>query len=209
MINLFEEYSEKELLVTDIQFLGLKKNSWEFSRGARTERKYLYENNTLAIKDYYEYTMDSQNEKVVSFVRKIEWYDDQGSLIIKKDISPHLNVKSLKALNREIRQGRIDYLEAAAKELSQYAPFVPEPYSTDFIEVSNSIDILFSKYETEINHYITRGTDEFEKIINEEDNPIMLSILSRNTYIPDAIFPIGLTLKKALIYQIKGIIPGV
>jgi len=207
MINIFDEYGKNELLTTDVQFLGLTKKAWAFSRGARTERIYQYENQTTAIKDSYTYTLDSNNREITAILRKIEWFDDQGVLQLEKDISPDPNVKALKSLNREVRQGRIDYLEAAAEQLGAAAPYVPEPYATDFEEASNSIEILFKHYSTEIDNYIKRGSLEFEAAILAETNPILVKILSLESYIPDADFPTGLTIKQAIVYQLTGVKP--
>lgn len=207
MNNLFEEYGNSELLITDIQFLGLKKQPWKFSRGARTERTYLYDDGSIAVKDSYTYTMSIDGKQILSAERKLEWYDDQAVKIIEKNISQDLNIKGLKSLNREVRQGRIDYLEAAAEQLKAAAPHVPEPYSSEFDEAGDSIEVLFKNYEIEITHYIQRGTDEFKKAINEEVNPIMLKILNLQSYIPDAEFPTGLTIKQAIIYQLTGVKP--
>lgn len=207
MINLFDQYSKSELLITDIQFLDLKKQAWEFSRGARTQRIYLYDNDAVAVKDYYTYTYDANNRSVTGLQRHIEWYDGSQVLKVQKTINQEINTKDLNALNREIRQGRIDYLEAAASSLAQYADLVPEPYKTDFKEAGDSVDILFSYYSQEIDQYIKRNSTVFEDKVQTETNPIIVKILSLNSYIPDQTFPNGLTIKQAIMYQLNGTVP--
>ncbi len=204
-MDLFEEYSPNELLITNIQFLGLKQKAWQFSRGMRTVREYHYPNDTIAVKDVYEYILSPDNRSIESVTRRLEWYDSAGVKQLEKDISPDLNIKNKKSLNRDIRQGRMDYMVAAAEELATLSAMVPEPYKTDFLKASDSIGIILTQYELEIDHYVTNGTLEFEKAINEEDNPVMLEILSLNVRPPDELFPQGLTIKQTIIHQLTGV----
>ena len=204
MDNMFEEFSKQELMITDIQFLGLKQQAWQFSRGMRLCREYLYPNDDVAVKDVYTYTMSADNRSILAVTRTLEWYDDQGVKQLDKDISPDLNIKNLKDLNRAIRQGRMDYMEAAAEELAILAPLMPEPYKTDFAKASDSIDIVMTHYEKEINHYIARGTQEFEDAVRNESNPIMLEIFDLKVRPPDAYFAQGLTVQQTILHQLTG-----
>ena len=144
-MDLFEEYSEQELFVTNVKFLGLKQQAWDFTRGMRTERLYLYPNNTVAVKDVYSYVLSEDLRSVNEMTRKLQWFDADGVMQLEKDVTSELNIKNRKELNRNVRQGRIDYLVAAAEELSMIAPLVPEPFKSDFIKASNSINIMNSK----------------------------------------------------------------
>jgi len=205
MEDLSLKYSPEELEVINIQFLGLKQKAWEFSRGARTQRIYEYpDTEQTAIKDFYSYTYSDNGRDVLTITRTLKWFDKEGNIFLEKDISPDLNIKNIKNINREIRQGRIDYMEAAAEELATLAPFVPEPYKSDFKKASSSIDILMKHYEIEINHYIQRGTQEFEDAIRAETNPIMLNILSLNVRPPDTLFASGLNVHQTIIHQLTG-----
>ena len=203
-MDLFDNYSDQELLITNIQFLGLKQLAWDFTRGMRTVREYHYPNDTIAVRDVYAYTLTADNRGVDAMTRTLEWYDASGALRLTKDVTPDLNIKNKKTINREIRQGRIDYMIAAAEELAQLSLVMPEPFASDFERASNSIDIILKHYELEINHYISNGSEEFEKAVNEEDNPVMMEILSLMVRPPDALFPTGLTIKESIIHQLTG-----
>ncbi len=204
MTNLLDDFNLSELSIIDIQFLGLKKKAWQFSRGMRTVREYHYQNDTVAVRDIYTYVTEDGGRTVTSVTRTIEWYDGQGVKILEKDISPDLNIKNKKDLNRDIRQGRIDYMIAAAEELAILSETLLEPFKSQFIEASNSIDIILSHYETPIDHYIKFGNKEFEDAVNNESNPIMLNILNLMVRPPDAEFVAGLTIKQTIIHQLTG-----
>ncbi len=202
--DLFENFNEDELLITDVQFLGLKKKAWNFSRGSRTNREYLYPNDTVAVKDSYSYIMSEDNRQVVSIYRKVEWFDSEGVLRLEKDVSPELNIKNLQALNREIRQGRIDYLESAGLELRAASPYVPEPYKSSFIKAANSVPVIIKYYNNEIEDYIKHGTLDFERLLLDENNPIIIDLLESLVRPPDSEFPTGLNMKQSVIHQLKG-----
>ena len=161
MNELLDEFDPKELLTINIQFLGLKQQAWEFSRGARLYRDYCYDNDNLAVRDSYTYVMINEDRDIDTYTRKLEWFNNDGSLIAEKDTTPVLNIKNKKFLNREIRQGRIDYLVAAAEGLPPLAPYVPEPYASDFLKATDSINLILSQYEKEITHYLDTGSMEF------------------------------------------------
>ena len=203
-MNLFQEFSQSELLITDVKFLGLKQMAWEFTRGMRLRREYLYEDDTIAVRDSYEYTMSEDQRSIVDLCRKIAWFDDQGVQQLEKDVTPQLNIKNLKSLNREIRQGRLDYMIGAAEQLAILAPSMPEPYATDFVKASHSIGVIMSVYRDQISDYIENGTIGFEAVILNESNPIMLEIFDLAVRPPDEQFPTGLTIKETILHQLTG-----
>lgn len=205
--NLTDRYSIEELEVIDIQFLGLIKKDWEFARGARTQRLYMYDENNVAIKDCYDYTMSADGRTVVSYTRTIFWYDLEGNEIMQKDVSPDLSAKKINTLNRDIRYGRIDWLQTAGEQLAAAVPYVPEPYATDFDKASKSLNLLFSYYDKQVRVYEDRGTLDFENAVLNESDAIILEILALQAYLPDAIFPTGLTIKDSIIYQLTGATP--
>jgi len=206
-MDLFEDFSEQELLVTNVQFLGLVQGAWDFSRGARTERLYTCPTRPefVHVRDFYEYTMEDGGRSIASYSRKLQWFKEDETVGLEKDITPVLNIKNKKQLNRDIRQGRIDYMVAAAEELSALAAFVPEPYATDFARATDSVDLILKQYESEIVHYIDNGTREFEDAINNESNPVLLEVLDLGVRPPDALFPSGLTMKQSILHQLTGV----
>lgn len=206
MNDLLSEFSPQELMTVNIQFLGLKQQAWEFSRGARLYRNYCYADDSIAVKDSYTYSMINGDRDIDSYTRTLEWFNPDGSLIKNKDITPVLNIKNKKFLNREIRQGRIDYLVAAAEQLAPLAAFVPEPYATDFLKATDSINLILDQYEKEIVHYVDNNSREFEEIVLAESNPILVDILGLNVRPPDALFPSGLTIKQSIIHQLTGVV---
>jgi hypothetical protein len=203
-MDLFDTYAPEELLVINVQFLGLKQKAWKFTRGMRTVREYHYPNDTIAIKDIYSYDLCCDDREVENVTRKLQWFDSSGVLRLEKDISPDLNVKNKKDLNRAIRRGRLDYLIGASEELKNLAAYVPEPYSTDFIKASDSVHIILKYYEKQITHYINNGELEFENAIRNESNPTMLEILSLNVRPPDTEFIAGLTIETTILHQLTG-----
>ncbi len=201
-----DDHSLDELIRTDIQFLGLNQESWGFERGARTERLYKDGSNT-AIRDYYTYTMTNDDRAVTGLDRHIEFFDNSGAIIHTIDISKPQNVKSIRSLNREIRQGRLDYLESHAENLRDLAATLPEPAKSQYILVADSIDLMFAHYKVEVEEYISRGTMSFENAVNNETDATILNILAIAARAPDADFPNGLTVKQSIIYQLTGVKP--
>ena len=212
MVNLFETWGEDELLVTNVTFLGLDQGPWILNRGQRQYRRYESEGQ-LRVKDSYIYTMDSENRRVEGMSRRLEWYESDSTTVgLFKDINISTTPESLKKLNREIRQNRMDFLESGAENLRTIADSLPdsEPYTTQAAQlnqVANSIDLLFSHYAIEIAEYIQRGTSAFENAINNETNATILTILAIPVREPDTYFPNGLTVKQSIIYQINGTVP--
>ncbi len=197
-----DHYASAELLLLDITFLGLLQGPWDFSRGARTERKYYNETGDIVVRDAYTYVMDASNKSIVSVKRHIEWYNSDASVKVSKDITPSMDVKKIKQLNRDVRQGRIDYLESAAEDMRSQSAFVPEPIKSQLIMVADMMDAMFLHYETEVTRYVSRGTTDLEDAVNSETDPTILTTLGITT-------PIGWTVKESIIYQITGVAPNV
>ena len=211
MINLFEEYGENELLVTNVTFLGLDQGPWILNRGMRLYREYKSEDN-LRVKDSYVYTMDSSNRSIESMSRKLEWHRQDSTVGLIKDIPISTTPESLKKLNREVRQNRMDFLESGAENLRNIADSLPaaEPFiakATQLNQVADSIDFLFQHFSVEIAEYIQRGTSSFETAINNETDATILAIFAIPVREPDAFFPNGLTVKQSIQYQIDGTVP--
>lgn len=211
MINLFEEYSESELLLTNVTFLGLDQGSWVLDRGQRQYRDYTSED-TLRVRDSYVYTMSSSNKNIEGMSRMIQWYKQDGTVGLTKTIKINTTPESLKKLNREIRQNRMDFLESGAENLRNIASTLPpvEPYVTQAAQlnqVADSIDLLFTHYAIQIAEYIQRGTTSFEDALSVETNPTILAILAIPVRAVDEFFPNGLTAKQSIQYQIDGTVP--
>jgi len=204
MDNLFDNFSIDELKKTHVDLMNLKALSWNFSRGAKTTRDYLYENGNVAVRVSYTYQYAEEGRSILQPTRKIQFFDDQGLVGFEQDITKELNVKQLRRLNRELRQGRWDYMDDAAENLPQFAPFLPEPFKSDFVRASQALPILHKYYEREIKSYIEDGTIDFENAIRNETNPIMLELLELNVRPPDADYVAGLTVYQTLLHQLTG-----
>lgn len=189
MVDLLQEYSESELILTNITFLGLKQCAWEYTRGARTERLYLCPGITdgteLRIKDYYEYTFTDGMREIATVDRHINWYGVDGSTIIAtKDVTKEFTPKSLGELNQKIRNGRITDLTANAMALPSGQAM---------------IDSLYSWYGDLISDYIDRGSKDFENTVRDETDPARRGLL--DTSVPE--FG-GLTIHQMLSFQLVG-----
>ena len=134
----------------------------------------------------------------------------------------------------------MDYLEAGAEQLRDgadqleaLAATVPEPAKTQYLTlagqyrfVADSIDFIFSIYDSEITHYIARGTVDFENAVKDdnlfsmtqneilaepvEDQPALQikyqikQIFGIPVRQPDTLFPFGLTVYQSIIHQLTG-----
>lgn len=203
-MSLSNNYSIDELKKLDVDFLGLIKHPWNFSRGAKTIREYNYNTGELAVKIEYSYTYTDDGRYIDQPTRTITFYDIDQTEFLSYDITKTLNSKQLKSLNREIRQGRMDYMDSAAADLPNYSPYVPEPYKTDFLRAPACVDIVHKYYKEQIASYKEDGTTEFENAIKNETNLIMLEVLNTNVRPPDALFPTGLTIKQTILHQLTG-----
>lgn len=198
----------KDLLIgpaemSDFGLIGLTPSVWEFSRGARKSRSYHY-NGVLAVRDNYSYNLVDEGRSVDSYTRHIEWFNTDGTVGASKDVTPPLNKKNVKELNRALRQGRMDYLESSAEELRDVADMVPEPYKGQYNMIADSIDVLFSHYSVAVSDYISRGTSTFETLVMGETATQILQILAVPSSPPSPSFPLGLTVKTSILYQLRG-----
>ena len=203
-MDLFEQYSIAELKGTEVHLLGLTSMPFNFSRGAKTTRDYNYPNGNVGARISYSYTYVNGGREIDQPTRKLELFDSNGVVQLTLDITKQLNAKQLRSINREIRQGRWDYMDDAGIKLKQLAPYVPEPYSSDFLRASDALPIFHKYYEREIASYIMDGTMDLENAIRNETNPIMLELLSLNVRPPDATYSQGLTVLQTLLHQLTG-----
>lgn len=201
----FDHFGSAELLKIDITFHDLLQGPWDFSRGARTVRKYFTMEGSVAIEDTYTYTMEADNRSVKSLARHIEWFNADGSVKVSKDISPTMTAKKLKSLNRDVRQGRIDYLESAAEAMRTMAPSYPEPYKTGMLQIAAGIDGMFEFFAAEVTAYIARGTTAFETAVAAADSTSPVFAILET--IPDPAR--GWTVRESIIYQLNGTEPNV
>lgn len=206
-MDLFNEYSEEELLTIDIQFLGLEQHPWDYKRGAKTDRLYYCSDENVLVKHSYSYTTTNGNRDIQDVHVKIEWFNELGEIKLTKEYDKLLNNKRRKELNREIRQGRIDHMESEAEILREYAQTLPEPYKTQYTTVADNIDFIFETYSTQIDSYIKRGTLDFETAVLVETDSTMVAILNLEALPPETDFPNGMTVKESIIYQLTGVIP--
>ena len=205
MENLQEEYSLDELKIINIKHLGLTIKPWEFSRGTKTYREYLYDNGSVAIKVVYNYTYTDGERSILPPTRHIDFYDNNGAIFHTSDINKELNIKQLSTLNRDIRQGRIDYMKSAARSLPAFSPYVPEPYKSDFLKGPDAVEVIEFYYKSEMENYVNEGTMALENRVNAETNVFILEVLNLSVRPPDALFPNGLTIKDTFIHQLTGV----
>ena len=188
-MDLLDQYSEGELLITDITFLPLIQKAWEYSRGARTFRNYNAKNisdgTELRIKDEYNYTFENGMRDITGVQRHLYWYANDGStVILTKDITKEFTAKSLGELNQEIRNGRITDLIENAKALPSGQVIV---------------DSLYDWYGIQISEYIDRGTTAFEVAVRDEADVSRRALL--DTSVPE--FG-GLTVSAIISFQLVG-----
>lgn len=206
MLNLLDEFSIDELKTTEVKYLDLERQKWNFSRGAKTTREYLCENGSKAIEISYAYTYSNDLRDIESVTRHIEMFDSSGNMFFDRDITKPLNVTQIGDLNEEIRRGRVHYLREAAKDLPSFSPFVPEPYKTDFLRGPSAVELLNRYYRDEMSSYMDSNTLDFENAILSESNTLMLEALNLNVRPPDVLFPTGLTIKQSIIHQLTGVV---
>lgn len=163
--DLLGEYAESELLITDITFLGFTQKAWDYSRGARTERKYfcMDEPAVLKIRDFYTYTYTNGNRDIATVDRAIEWYGMDDLIFLTKNIHKEFTAKSLGELNQEIRKGRMTDLRENAKAVTGG---------------QGLIDSIYSWYGVEIAEYENIGSLAFENALKNETDPVRLGTLN-------------------------------
>lgn len=196
-------YSFEQIALIKLSMLGLEESEWEFSRGMRTERKYLSGEDIIAI-ERYSHTISEDKRQVESQTIAIEWLDQQGEVGLRKNVKLVYNKKELRSVNRAIRQERIDYLVSAGEGLKDLADSLPEPLKTQYTQVADSLELMFNHYEESIRKYIERASDEFEQEVKNEQDPIISGILSLPSREPDELFPQGLNVRESILYQLVG-----
>jgi len=125
-MNLLEEYSEDELLNINTNFLRLagvklKKKAWFKDRGLRVKQDYVYPpTGEVKVSEIYDYAYDNDKREVVSYSRRLEWYDD-GAVVQSQDTTPDLTVDHITDVNKSARNAQVEYLELAADNLRNTA----------------------------------------------------------------------------------------
>jgi len=204
MINLLDEYSISELETLEIKYLDLNRQIFNFSRGAKTTRDYLYSNDSLAIQIRYDYTYKNSGRDIASVLRHVDFYDNEGNIFLTKDITKPMNITQLGDLNGDVRKGRIHYMKETAKGLPSFSPHVPEPWKSDFLKAPDAMEVLTNYYRYEIKDYIEDNSQAFEERIMSETNSFMLGVLNLNVRPPDGLFQNGLTIKQTICHQLTG-----
>lgn len=208
MIDLINEYDDSELKSRTIKTFvaeGAVREPWGFSRGAKTERFYKTEGKIL-IRVYYSYNYKNGFRDVADLDQYIQYYDSNETVFLTIDLNKQLSIKGLAALNREIRQGRIDYMVEAGKELAQVALIVPEPYATAFTNAAAAVPLILEYYHNEIADYIAiPENSDFEDAVNGESNQDILDLFTLMVRPPDADFTEGLTMKESILHQLTGV----
>jgi hypothetical protein len=203
-MDLFDEYGEDELLIISIENLGLESKAWNFTRGEKTTREYVDENDDIKVSVVYTYTHEDNGRKPTPITRTINWYDTNGDIQLSKVKNLNYSVKSLKEVQRSIYQGRLDYMIGAGEQLAELSLVYTEPYKSSFALAAQSVDTILAHYEIEINHYIARGTQEFEDAVRNELDSTINSLLDIVVRPPDAYFSAGLTIRQTILHQLTG-----
>jgi hypothetical protein len=122
-----------DIFFLNTAFYNLESESFDFKRGAMTDKDYYRTVGTekdLYIKERYEYTYSSDLRKVLSVDKKIiEYYirteDDSLVVGMRKIITKKQRSKKLEEINRTIRYGQLDFMTTSAKEMSDGAAALP------------------------------------------------------------------------------------
>lgn len=204
LMDLFDEYDTSELKLIPVKNLGLKRKPWIFSRGRKLKREFLDDSDNLRAEVIIDYVFSDGNRVSTPTSRTINWYKTDGSIGLTKTDELEYSIKDLESEHRKIRQGRLDYMTSAAKNLAALSATVPEPYKSDFLTASQSVETILVHYETEIVHYIDKGTQEFEDAVRNETDPAITPLLDLMVRPPDAEFSAGLTTKQTILHQLTG-----
>lgn len=220
---------EDKILQMDIALVGLHVDPWNFTRGYKTTREYKIGDTNGPVACYVEYTyvfVDGERS-IKDINRYVHWLDKKGDIALTKKIHSPVDRKTIKSINRDIRQGRLDYLEAGAEllnhEANNYAQMVigleslenPDTAQIAYLnsvisayrDISSSIEDIFSHYDSQIAAYISRGSSDFEEAVLNETNQDILEKLQKTVRLPDELFPIGLNAGQSIIYQLNGTVP--
>lgn len=234
---------------------GLTRNPWNFSRGAKTHRSYT-DNGVERVRVEYSYKYNdfdfqSLNNSLVfseqsgrfedrrTYIESRErvlYLEDNGEVFHAFDVPISNDSNTVSRINREIRLGRISFLERSGVQLKDAHDKLPTQVSEDIIQflisqrliapnittvaeynffrdnllrASIGVDTIFSYYAEEINNYTIRegGDTTFENALRNESDSEILSIL--NILTPgNSDFPQGLTIRQAISFQLLGVPNG-
>lgn len=242
-MSIWDDFTKKELEYISVKNLanplGLNREPWNFSRGAKTNRHYTKDGNTIIKVEYtYIYPDDGQGgldyRKIESYTERIYLYHEDGAIFHEIPVPISLNTKNIKEVNRAIRFGRIDYMNAAGEQLAAHGNTLPSPvdqvtvdylisvgaihpsYNTptlyethrqNLIGLESDMDAIFEYYSQQIYDYKDRGTEDFyNAVINESDQNI-IDILQKDMP-PDSVFTNGFKIIDAIKYQLRRIMPS-
>ena len=208
-MNLLDTYDESELRQINVNFLGLKKHDWDFKRGARTRQDFSDPSNieTVNAKEIYTNTWTADGRRLESFTRKMQWLNDDGSLIIEQDTTPIITAMMLEEIMEAVWKRQIRYLVTAARELYNIAQTLPEPLKTQYETISAGVGTILGHYSEEIAKYESHGLPDFETAVNAETDPTILDLLALPVRPAEEEFPNGLTARQSIIHQLTGVIP--
>lgn len=182
--------AEPEFLANvEIGILGLTKKPWLYERGKKTTRDYLDSDDNLVCQIRCEYIEDDLGH-ITNVNKFIDFYTNEGTVGMTKDVSKEYTSRELKKLNREVRQNQIDHLEAVGEEAPAVAPI---------------LNAIFDHYESDVDSYILRNGTGFEDAIRDEANPTITAYL--NIVVEPAEVredDIDLTIRGGILYQITG-----
>ncbi|MCP3684541.1 MAG: hypothetical protein GY861_17890 [bacterium] len=172
MVDLLDIFSENELKTTNVKNLkwfGIHPTAWDYSRGAKTVRRYIdstipEDGSELRVAVEYSYVMDEGNRNIIDPIRTIKFYESDGlTVFMEQEISKPMTVKSLGELNQEVRAGRITDLVKNAEQLPSGQTIV---------------DSLYEWYGTEIDDYVgVHGSLSFENALKAEADVARLAML--------------------------------
>lgn len=204
-MDLFNEYAEDELLVILLKTLGLNKQPWTFTRGMKIREEFWDDADVLRAAVDMTYEQSDGNRNAIPKELNISWYKNDGNVGLTKKVKLEYSQKDQNAEKRKVRQGRIDYMVTAAQDLADLATEMSEPYKTQFIQASQSIELILDHYDVEIKHYTDRvNSKKFEDAVRTESDPAILTILNLVVRPPDQEFSAGLTIKQTILHQLTG-----
>lgn len=238
-MSFWQEYTKQELEYIPIKNLanplGLTRQAWNFSRGAKTERHYT-KNDNIYIKVFYSYEYANNGQdlsSIVSYSETIHLLENDGTIFHTIPVPISLNSKNVKEVNRAIRFGRLDYMYHAGEQLTLLGNSLPESldqttlnnlilaklvhpsyntpelyleYRQNLLNLNSSMESIFAHYSQEIYDYKDRGTDDFWNAINSEADTTILNILNTDLP-PDHVFINGFKIIDAIKYQLRGVLP--
>jgi len=213
MVDLENEYDIEELKFINANFLpGMRKKQWVRSRGSRIYQPYIDMQNPSfeVIREVYNYTFENGLREIKDYDRFMIYHRPDDTVLLVTDTTPDKNSDHIDDINKYCRNWQMNYLERAAKNLLNLSATLPEPYKSNFIEVSEAIEDLLDHYSDQVFKYRNRNylSTELEDYINNETDTVILDLLSKWVKPPgtDPNFPNGLTTKQSILFQLTGVI---